>query len=105
MVSSFLKSFKKQAAYRLYQCLSSALLCSWENESPSLQVRAKNARADNLFVKEFIEVPQFHMLELRKKFLRTYTTVHLQQGRRKGGEAISIMIDYESHYLPCKLVI
>jgi len=85
--------------------LSLALLCSWENECPSLQVREKNAQADNFFIKEFIVVPQLHTLQLHKKFLKTYTIVFMQQCCREGSEAISIIIDYESRYLPCKLVI
>lgn len=85
--------------------LSFSLLCSWRNESPWLQVCAKNTWAHELFIKNFIRVPQFHRLELCKKFLRTYSRVQMQQCCRKAGEAVSIIIDCESHYLPSKLVI
>lgn len=85
--------------------LSFSLLCYWRNESPWLQVCAKNTWADELFIKNFISVPPFHRLELCKKFLRTNSGVEMQQCCRKAGEAVSIITDSESHYLPSKLVI
>lgn len=85
--------------------MSFSLLCSWRNESPWLQVCAKNTWGDELFINNFIRVPPFHRLELCKKFLRTYSRVQMQQCCRKAGEAVSIIIDCESHYLPSRLVI
>lgn len=104
LLPSCLNFFKNKLITDDIKWMSFSLLCSWRNESPWLQVCAKNTWADELFIKNFIRVPQFHRLELCKNFLRTYSRVQMQQCCRKAGEAVSI-IDCESHYLPSRLVI